>query len=239
MATKQRTSPSGKPSSKKTGKRGGRNVRPPQRSYAFPALVALLVLAFGVIIFVTRAQAPSSVDGSPTPHKNVDPASLPGIQTGPAPWPSETTNLDARLQVLGLPPLGPEQLAFHIHQHLDIFVHGTQEPVPPEIGIAGQEFAILHTHDPRGVIHVESPLQTDYTLGQLMDVWGVLFTKDCIGQYCTSGDNALRVYENGQPVGGDPRDVVLNSHDEIVITYGTRDELPNPIPKSFAFGSGE
>lgn len=238
MATKQRTPSSGKPSSKKTGKRGGRNVRPPQRSYAFPALVALLVVAFGAIIFVTRAQAPSG-DGSPTPQRNVEPASLAGIQTGPAPWSPETANVDARLQTLGLPPLGPEQLAFHIHQHLDIFVHGTAEPVPPEIGVVGQELAILHTHDPRGVIHVESPLQTDYTLGQFMDVWGVLFTKDCIGEYCTSGDNTLRVYANGKPVDGDPRDLVLNSHDEIVVTYGTEDELPNPIPKSYDFGVGE
>jgi hypothetical protein len=238
MATKQRPPSAGKPSSKPRGKRGGRSVSTPQRSYAFPALVALLVVAFGAIIFMTRAGTTDTSEPS-TPQKNVDPSSLSGIQTGPAPWSPETANLDSRLQALGLPALGPERLEFHIHQHLDIFIHGKRMPVPPGVGIVGQELAILHTHDPRGVIHVESPTADDYTLGQFMDVWGVLFTKDCIGEYCTSGDDALRVYENGKQVSGDPRSIVLNSHDEFVITYGSEDELPNPIPKTFDFAPGE
>jgi hypothetical protein len=200
------------------------------------------VLLLGFFAFYQFHKTPSPKTG-PTylpPLTATDPASLPGIQTGPPPWAPGHDALRERLHALGLPALGAEGTALHIHGHLDIFVHGTRVTVPSQIGIdpAGQFISPLHTHDDSGIIHVESPTQRAFSLGQFMDVWGVLFTHDCIGSLCTSGDNQLRVYVDGQEAKGDPRNLELFSHEEIVITYGTDAQLPSPIPDSYGFPFG-
>jgi hypothetical protein len=65
--------------------------------------------------------------------------------------------------------------AYHIHQHLDLYVNGRHLTVPALIGINIQQRYLdpLHTHDPSGIIHIESPTTTDYTLGQFFAVWGL------------------------------------------------------------------
>jgi hypothetical protein len=119
--------------------------------------------------------------------------------------------------------------------HLDIFVDGNPVTVPQHIGIAGDKsfLAELHTHHATGVIHFESPTQANFTLGQFFDVWGVYFTKSCIGSLCNSGDKTLRVFANGKPVSGDPTKLDFKEHREIVVAYGTRKELPSPIPSAY------
>ena len=161
------------------------------------------------------------------------PQDLPGIQTDTEPWPAEHTHMQVRLHDIHIGFLGTEALAFHIHQHLDLFVNGQKITVPSQIGISGG-FAFLHTHDASGVIHVESPVIKDYTLGQFFDVWGVLLTKNQIGAYQDNGNDKLWVYVNGKPYTGDPRNVVLKNFEEIVVAYGTKAQLPSHIPKTFA-----
>ena len=51
-------------------------------------------------------------------------AALFGMQTGPAPWLPEITNLRGRLTAINLPALRAEGEALHIHQHLDVVVNG-------------------------------------------------------------------------------------------------------------------
>jgi hypothetical protein len=162
------------------------------------------------------------------------PQGLKGIQTDTEPWPPELTNLQQRLNQIHIGFLGQEQLAFHIHQHLDLFVNGSPVTVPQNIGIiSGTGLAFIHTHDTSGVIHVESPTVRQYTLGNFFDVWGVLFTKDQLGAYQNSGDDTLRVYVNGKLFQGNPRNVPLKNFDEIVVAYGTPQQLPSPIPKIY------
>ena len=54
---------------------------------------------------------------------------------------------------------------------------------------------------------------------------------------CEKGDRQLRVWVNGQEVAGDPTRIVLAEHQEIVIAYGSREQVPDPLPKSFDFAS--
>ena len=70
--------------------------------------------------------------------------------------------------------LGTEQLAFHDHAHLAVFVNGAQRTVPAFIGIKpdGSCLYWLHSHTPDGVIHMESPEQRSFTLGNYFDIWG-------------------------------------------------------------------
>jgi len=159
---------------------------------------------------------------------------------GPAPWPRNIALLGSRLLAAGLPVLGQEGTALHIHEHLDIYVDGRHVRVPAGIGIDESEgfLSPLHTHDETGIIHVESPAVHTFTLGQFFAVWGVRLTPRCLGGYCQAGPNRLRVYTDGRLVSGDPRLVVLTPHEEIVVAYGTRAQRPRAIPASYPFPAG-
>lgn len=171
---------------------------------------------------------------------NINPTTLTGIQTGNAPWSPEINNLKERLKEIGLPALIQEGNVLHIHEHLDIFINGQQVLVPTNIGVndAAGFVAPIHTHDETAIIHVESPTLSTFTLGQFFDIWGVLLTKDCIGGYCSQGDKSLKVFINGSAFQGDPRIIELKEREEIVIAFGSPQELPNPIPSSFNFSTG-
>jgi hypothetical protein len=168
------------------------------------------------------------------------PAQLAGLQTGPAPWAANTADLAQRLQAIGVPPLSPmEGTAVHIHQHLDLYVDGGKVVVPAGIGIdPAVGYAPLHTHDPSGVVHVESPTVRTYTLGQFFAVWGVRFTPSCLGGDCAGGGRQLRVFVDGRAYQGDPTTLVLAAHQELVVAFGTAAQLPTPVPSSYQFPPG-
>jgi len=158
--------------------------------------------------------------------------------TGPPPWPANTDGLRSRLRALGLPALGREGTALHIHAHLDVFVHGRRIAVPAGIGIGPDFISPLHTHDTSGVVHVESPDVRTFTLGEVFGVWGVRLTRRCLGGYCASGADRLHVYVGGRELAGDPRLLHLVPHAEIVVAFGTPRQLPRPLPSRFAFAPG-
>ena len=188
------------------------------------SIVAVAVALVAVIAFVLLRPSPP-VDG--------------GVLDGPAPWPANQAGLAQRLETAGLPTMtAMEQLTYHIHAHLDISVDGAPVTVPAQIGISDIGIAVLHTHDPTGIIHIEAPAPRAYTLGEFFDVWGVRLDASCIDGYCANGSSELRVYVNGKQVDGDPRAVVLNAHDEIVLAFGTKGQLTAPIPSSFDFPPG-
>jgi hypothetical protein len=191
------------------------------------ALAAIVVL----LVFVLRD------NGNGTPESTAAPVatynSLPGIRKTKAPWPPEYATLTDRLQPLGLNALSQEQLAFHIHQHLDIFVDGKKVPggVPFGIGINDDSYITeLHTHTPDGIIHVESARKLDFTLGQFFAEWGVFLNRGCVGAYC----NGLKWYVNGVRQRGNPQRLVLKDHQEIVLVVG---KPPKKIPATFAWAA--
>ncbi len=205
------------------------------------ALAFLLALGLSAC---SSSRSPSAYDGpvvSPSPA--VDPGSLPGIQDPPAPWAPELDHLGDRLAAIGLPALTVEGHAMDVHVVVAVFVEGNPVAVPSGIGLNGQEdsgtmltgfVSPLHTHDASGLIHIHSPEVRPYWLGLVFDVWGVRFTRDCLGPYCTSGGEALRVFVNGDEVtGADPRNVELQQGDTIVVAFGTEQQLPDPIPSAF------
>jgi hypothetical protein len=142
--------------------------------------------------------------------------------------------LGERLATLHLHALGTEGQAEHIHAHLDVYVNGKKATVPASVGIDFQQQFIteLHTHDATGVIHIESPTVTRFSLGQFFGEWGVKLTRSCLGRYC----GAVRWWVNGKAQTGDPAAHVLRAHEEIVVAAGAR---PRVVPKSYAFPFGE
>jgi hypothetical protein len=164
---------------------------------------------------------------------------LPGVLTTKPPWPNNTGKLQQRLRAIGLAPLTQEGQVLHIHQHLDLFADGRRVTVPANIGIdaSGGFLAALHTHDTTGIIHVESPVQASYTLGQFFGVWGVRLDARCIGGLCAGGAKRLRAWVNGKPLAADPTRIILDQHQEIVLAYGTAAQVPKPLPKSYDFAA--
>ncbi len=199
-------------------------------------LVGIAVVVIGLIAWVHVGAPQLGADTAKTVSDNV---SLAGIQTGAAPWAPEIDNLKARLYADGLPLLAEEGVVLHIHQHLDVFLDGVPLAIPADIGIDEhtKHIAPIHVHDTSGIIHVESPFVASFTLGQVFDVWGVRFSKDCIGGYCTDTAHHLNIFVNGTRYDSDPRTLVLQPHQEIAITYGTDSETPK-IPASYVFPEG-
>jgi hypothetical protein len=152
----------------------------------------------------------------------------------------------------GLPAFKSEQLFFHVHAHLDVFVDGKPVVVPAGIGIGGDPNARvgtqqgqqvaglagecsrpcispLHTHDESGVLHVENDKERQITLGQLFTEWGLRFSDQCVGGYCAP-DKAHKVYVEGTEFSGDASTIVLRDREEIAVVIG----LPPPsIPTKF------
>jgi len=189
-------------------------------------ILGVVVLVAGIAVGIVLAA--SGGNGSKTPVKQT----LPGMLTTNAPWPANSAQALTRANDIGLPPVGAE--TFHHHDLLEIFVHGQAVPIPADIGLTSSSGASMHTHDPTGIMHLESDARFPFTLGDFFDVWGVRLTRSCIGGYCASGANHLVVYVNGNAIGGDPRTIKLGQHDDVVVTFGSTSELPNPIPKTYS-----
>jgi hypothetical protein len=174
-------------------------------------------------------------------------APLPGLITSKLPWSAnDGSSLRARLKAIGLHALSREGVTVHIHQHLDIVINGrVLRGLPPYIGIHIDEqhpsrsfITEIHTHDQSGIIHVESPTVRTFTLGDFFDVWGVRFSSRCLGGYCANGSQKIYVWVNAKRVRTDPREIVLKSHQEIVVAYGTLASVPKPLPPSYPFPQG-
>jgi hypothetical protein len=140
-----------------------------------------------------------------------------------------------------------EQTIFHIHTHVTIFVNGAPRQVPYGIGIApprqlqqtplgpfvvgGKCFYWLHTHAPDGIIHIESPVQRTYTLGNFFDIWGQQLSPDRVGP----AKGKVTSFLNGAPYHGNPRRIPLGSRTQIQLDVGSPLIAPEKI--SFA-GTG-
>lgn len=185
---------------------------------------AVVVLAVVLAIVFTR--------GSAKPF-HVDFAQMSGLQTGALPWNNGVGELQGRLAQVKLNALTQEGVAFHIHQHLDLFVNGKHVSVPAGIGIYDNTFITeMHTHDADGVLHVESGKNRPYTLGQFFGEWSVRLNTHCLGRYCGN----LHWWINGKPQSGNPADLVVRAHQEIAIAAG---KPPTRIPTNYKFPAGE
>ena len=133
-----------------------------------------------------------------------------------------------------------EQTLFHIHAHLAIFVNGKARQVPAAIGIPGAQaqetpngpfiaagtcFYWLHTHAADGIIHIESPVQRTYTLGEFFDEWGQPLGPAQAGP---ASGRVVALYD-GRVYQGNPRDIPLTADAQIQLDIGTPLIAPQPV----------
>jgi hypothetical protein len=139
-----------------------------------------------------------------------------------------------------------EQLVYHHHVHLAIFVNGKPYAVPLGIGMmppaqvqqqSNGAFASgsgsttnpclywLHVHAQDGIFHLESPQPGNFELGQAFGVWGQPVTATQVGPYKGTVTATL----NGQVWPGDPAQIPLAEHAQIVLNVGGPTITPPPI----------
>ena len=138
-----------------------------------------------------------------------------------------------------------EQTLFHIHAHLTMFVNGVARQLPAGIGVpqaqsvstpegpfvqTGQCFYWLHTHAADGIIHIESPVQRTFTLGNFFDEWNQTLSGSQVGPM----KGKVTAIYNGQVYKGNPRNIPLNAHAQIQLDIGG----PLVAPEKIAFPSG-
>jgi len=188
------------------------------------------VIAAAVLGFVLTRDSGGAKNKAAATNYNA----LPGIRKTKAPWPPEYRYLADRLAPLDLTTLGGHNgLVLHFHTHIDIFVNGKKVEIPAYVGInlgAGW-LTELHTHNARGVIHIEAQKSRDFTVGQFFAEWAVYLDSHSIGGY-----SGMTWYLNGKQQTGNPANLVFKPHQEIAFVVG---KAPAKIPSSYKFAPGE
>jgi hypothetical protein len=142
----------------------------------------------------------------------------------------------------GVPCLGEDLPARHLHVHVGVLLDGNVVTVPAGIGVGrpwgkapdgfiltGGCFAWIHTHDTSGVVHVFTQVGKSDTLGQLFSVWGQPLNTDlALGVH-----GPVTVLVNGRAVDGDPRSVPLSNLENIVLELGKPPDTPPPALYDF------
>ena len=137
------------------------------------------------------------------------------------------------------PPVGniecnqSEQLAFHHHAHLSIYINGQSVPLPALIGITNTCYYWMHTHDTTGVIHMEAPEQITLTLGTFLQLWREQFSQ-LQYQNQLSSTTGWQVYVDGKPYNGDFNKIKLQEHEMITLAYNSPNVKPETV---FNWGS--
>jgi hypothetical protein len=131
---------------------------------------------------------------------------------------------------------------FHIHAHLDILIDGKPFTVPSQIGIDSQGRCLywLHTHDDSGIIHIESPVERDFSVGNFIDIWDQTYgnTRLFESNGLNDTNSELRAYVNGVeiPPETDFRNINFSAHDEIALIIGPIQD--DKIPSHYQFQQG-
>lgn len=209
-------------------------MRRPRHSFAVIATLGLLAICDAIAL----EQAPSTVIAINHPIPLVQ-----GTQVGKANFaPGDTAKGGNGQPVDGIEGSSHEMLKTHVHAHLSLFYQGEQIAVPAGIGIVGpfhakdgfvgdgKGFYWLHTHDATGIIHIESPDDRAYTLGNFFNIWGQpLSSTNVAGLIGT-----VRAFVDGKPYTENIRDIVLKGQEQITLVVGK----PVPTPPRYAFPQG-
>lgn len=199
--------------------------------------IVLTVAAVGSTLALTLPRHGSSRAAGALGSEGVPVPDAPTLALAGSPSPGQSVD--------GISCAPVEQLAFHIHAHLTVFVDGAARRIPYGIGIAepqttgtpqgpfvasGSCFTWLHTHAADGIVHIESPIQRSFTLGDFFDVWGQPLSATRVA---TAGGR-VTAFVDGRPYLGDPRTIPLFAHAQIQLEVGR----PLVKPESISFPNG-
>lgn len=173
----------------------------------------------------TAAKSPLGPEGVP-------------LEEGPDLAPAATTTQGATVD--GVQCEAQEQVVYHIHAHLQVYVDGQARALPAAIGMVGPVseqtpygpfygaqrcYYFLHTHASDGVIHIESPTVRIYTLGNFFDEWN----QPLSGTQVAGDKGKVTAFVNDKPWTRDPRAIPLVPHASIQLDVGSPVVSPHEI----------
>ncbi|MCC3316747.1 hypothetical protein A5780_30565 [Nocardia sp. 852002-20019_SCH5090214] len=202
------------------------------------AVAVVVALIVAIAVTVVRGADNKKHENAAVGLNNPAAATATGAASAP-PW-AAPTDATGAVRRAGLPMLAEEGAVEHIHIHLDVLVDGKPVAVPANIGVdrSTGKMSPLHSHDNSGVVHIESPVQRKYSLGELFSEWSVSLSEGNIGALRAADGQALHAYVDGQLRQGNPAAITFNEHDEVALVYGPADSKTTP-PSSYSFGNGE
>ena len=193
---------------------------------AFIVVIALVV-GTGSLSLVRTASA----NASPTSHKGPEGVLIYNVPNlAPA-----TTRSGQTVDGISCRTQAKETVKYHVHVHVAVYVKGKMKRLPAGIGITqprllekysnGHFYDVglydclywLHTHVADGIIHVETPGQRNFTLGQFFDIWNQPLSPSQMGP----AKGNVVVFENGKRLEGNPRLTPLLAHADIQIDVGS------------------
>jgi hypothetical protein len=160
------------------------------------------------------------------------------LEAGPPLAPASTTTAGATVDGVRCAPV--EQLAYHIHSHLQVYADGQPRSLPGAIGLLGpvaqqtpqgpfygaqQCYYWLHTHTNDGIIHIESPTARVYTLGNFFDEWRQPLSSTQVA----SVKGKVTAFLNGKRWAKDLRAIPLLPHGVIQLDVGSPAVPPKPV----------
>ena len=186
----------------------------------------------------TAATTPATTATSTTAARtSLGPEGIP-LEKGPDLAPAATTSQGATVD--GVQCEAQEQVVYHIHAHLQVYVGGKPRALPASIGMVGpvaeqtpygpfygaqQCYYWLHTHASDGVIHIESPSVRIYTLGNFFDEWNQPLSRTQV-----AGDKGkVTAFVNDKQWTQDPRAIPLVPHASIQLDVGSPVVPPHEI----------
>ncbi len=210
------------------GSRPGR--RPPAPPRWRPSGTVLSVVGLVVLVLVVILYLDYGIPAAP-----------------PSPYLTHVVGRPTGQTVAGIKCDNPPTLAYHHHAHLAIFAAGKPVIVPAGIGIpgpvgisspnsrsidvpGGRCLYWLHTHTADGLIHIETPVNKTFTLGQFFAIWHEPLTRHRVA----TATGSVTVYLNGRPYSGNPGAIRLLEHTRIQIDVGQ----PVVPFRSYAFPPG-
>ncbi|MBV8987493.1 MAG: hypothetical protein JO372_02930 [Solirubrobacterales bacterium] len=211
-------------------------------------VVALLALALGACggggskaARTATSDTAATIASASNPTSNVGPEGV-LLEAGPILAPASTTAAGDTVDGIECAPI--EQLAYHVHAHLQVYVDGQPRQLPAAIGLvdpvpqqtpdgpfygAVRCYYWLHTHASDGIIHIESPTARIYTLGNFFDEWNQPLNADQVGW----AQGRVTAYVNGKLWAKSPRGIPLRAHAVIQLDVGT----PVVRPQVVSFGN--
>jgi hypothetical protein len=184
----------------------------------------------GVVAVVAAGAVGLALSGSKSSGSPASKAALgpEGIAIEPGSVLASASSAASGQTVDGIKCESTEQVAYHIHAHLAVFVNGQSRPIPLGIGVVSPQvsggfaqaskcYYWLHTHVQDGVIHIESPTKQIYTLRQFFDEWHQPLSTSAVA----GAKGTVTAYLNGTKVTGDPGSIRLSSHAIIQLDVGT------------------
>lgn len=148
-------------------------------------------------------------------------------------------------------PCDNSSIPYHIHAHVSLLINGKRLAVPDAIGLhyptaenngmtnATICYYHLHTHDATGLIHIEAPVKTTFTLAQLFAVWGQPLSSTNVAGHAGSVKAFIATAKSPGwaqqtgpyiPYAGNLQQLPFTSHQEIVLEVGPTFVYPPNIP---------